>query len=243
MSRTQDIKQKNWKPGPGLKNMTLNSFLCVLCFVFLVLCSSSFVMAASWSPEEVIRGYLMTNYPWEEIEVSNVKSLGRLPVSAPEKIIVQKGPIGKSVFEFIYRSDKNIMVKANVQAFDQIVKSRRPFKKGHVVDQSDLYIARMNIRKMPKSAMKNPDEIIGKSLRRSVVANIPLVEGMIEHSQVVKRGKRIVIVINHNGLNITAAGKTKEKGYVGKVVKAVNISSRKVITGILIDENTVKVEL
>ena len=59
-------------------------------------------MAASWSPEEVIRGYLMTNYPWEEIEVSNVKSLGRLPAGAPEKIIVQKGPIGKSVFEFIY---------------------------------------------------------------------------------------------------------------------------------------------
>ena len=243
MSRTQDVKQVNWKPGTALKNMTLNSFLFVMGFVFLVFCSSSFVMAASWSPEEVIRGYLMTNYPWEEIEVSNVKSFGRLPARAPEKIIVQKGPIGKAVFEFIYRADKNILVKAKVQAFDRIVMSRRSFKKGHVVDESDLYISRMNIRKMPKSTMKNPDEIIGKSLRRSIVANIPLVEGMIEHSRVVKRGKRIVIVINHNGLNITAIGKTKEKGYVGKTVKAVNISSRKVIMGILIDENTVKVEL
>ena len=241
MNRREKTEPIIQNPEPRLKNANSRSFVFVLCSVFLVLSLSS--SAFAWSPEDVLKSYLMNNYPWEEILVSKVKILGEVPAETPESIIVKSGPIGKSIFAFVYGPDKRVIVKANVQAFDRIVKSKRPFKKGHLVAEEDIYISKMNIRKMPKSAMRNPDKIIGKSLRRSIVANIPIVEDMIEESQVVKRGKRVLLLINHNGLNITAAGEIKEKGYVGMTVRAVNISSKKEVTGTLIDANTVKVEL
>jgi flagella basal body P-ring formation protein FlgA len=101
----------------------------------------------------------------------------------------------------------------------------------------------MDIKKMPNSSVKDPESIMGKSLKRSISANIPVVENMIEMSRVVKRGSRVVLVIDHGGLSIKAAGKIKEKGYVGMAVRAVNLSSRREVVGVLIDENTVKVEL
>ncbi len=211
--------------------------------VFLILSLSTMSMAASWSPEKVITAYILDNYPWEDIEVSNIKMIGKLPDKAPEKIIVEKGPLGKSVFTFIDSTMQRTKVKANVVALGRIVKSRRSFRRGHVISTGDVYVSKMNIRKMPRSSVRTPGEIIGKSLKRSIGANNPVVEDMIEMSRVVKRGRRVVILINHNGLHITSAGMIKEKGYIGMPVKTVNLSSKKVITGILVDENTVKVEI
>jgi flagella basal body P-ring formation protein FlgA len=200
-------------------------------------------MATSWNPEDVLRSYLINNYPWEEIEISDVQVKGEIGNEAPEKIIVEKGPVGRAVFSFVFRNNKKITVRAKVRAFAWVVKSKRPFKKNYVIRDEDIYFAKMDIRKMPNGSVKDPKEISGKSLKRSIIANIPIVEGMVEMYQFVKRGKRVVLLINHGGLNITAAGKTREKGYVGKPVRAINLSSKKEIIGVLIDEKTVKVEL
>ncbi len=215
--------------------IALISYFCLL--------PTALVLAASWSPEDVLKAYLIKNYPWEELEVSNVQVIGKIPGEMPEKIIVEKGPIGKAIFSFIFNINKVIKAKADIRAFDKVVKSKRPFKKGHVIRENDIYISKMDIRKMPNSSVKNPESIIGKSLKRSIIANIPIVEDMVERSQVVKRGKMVSLKISLKGLNITAAGKTKEKGYVGMPVKAINLSTKKEVRGVLIDENTVKVEL
>ncbi len=225
------------------KNLRQKTLICMTISVFLLLCLSTMATAASWSPEKVLTAYILENYPWEDIEVNNIKMIGKLPDRAPERIIVERGPLGKSVFIFIDSKLQRTIVKANVVALGRIVKSRRSFRKGHVISVDDVYVSKMNIRKMPRSSVRTPGEIIGKSLKRSIGANNPVVEDMIEMSQVVKRGKRVVILINHNGMNITSEGMTKENGYIGMPVKAVNLSSRKVITGVLIDENTVKVEI
>jgi len=65
----------------------------------------------------------------------------------------------------------------------------------------------------------------------------------VEKYKVVKRGQMVELIIGNEGFSISASGKTKEKGYVGKPVRAVNLSSKKVVTGVLIDESTVKVKL
>ncbi len=220
--------------------VTISCIVLVSCFFLL---PSDLVVAASWNPESIIKMYVTKNYPWKEVEVTGVQVIGKVPVEVPEKINVEKGPIGKAVFSFLFKTDRRVMVKANVRAFDSVVKSRRPFKKGHVLRYQDIYVSGMDIRKMPKSSVKNPELIIGKSLKRSIIANIPIVEDMVEKSQLVKRGKMVMLMIRHKGLNITTAGKTKEKGYVGTTVRAMNLSSKKEVSGVLIDENTVKVEL
>jgi len=218
--------------------------LGVVCFTSMLLVLLGFISlsAAALSVEDIIQAYLLDNYPWENIEIGNIRVMGELGDKEPERIVLEKGPIGKAVFSF-YTSDKRVIVKANVKAYDWIVKSKRPFSKGHVLGEDDLYVDKIEIDKMPRSAVRNTETIIGKSLKRSIAANLPVVEKMVEQYQVVKRGQMVVLIIGNEGFNISVSGKTKEKGYVGKSVRAINLSSKKVVTGVLIDESTVKVKL
>jgi len=212
------------------------SSIIVVLFGFMSLSHSALNVA------EIIKAHLSDNYPWENIEIENIKVMGELGEGQPEKIIVEKGPIGKAVFSF-YTSGNRVLVKANIKVYDWIVKSRRPFSKGHVFGEDDIYVEEMEIDKMPRSAVNKPDNIIGTYLKRSIAGNIPVVENMVEKYKAVKRGKMVELVIGNEGFSISVSGKTKEKGYVGKSVRAVNLSSKKVVTGILIDESTVKVKL
>ncbi len=215
--------------------------VCVLSSVVCLL--STAVMAASWSPEEVLQQYLTDNYPWERIEISNVKVPGVIPDKAPETITVEKGPLGKGIFSFVFDDSRKIIVKADVRAFDQVIKSKWPFKKGYVLKTEDVYLSEVNIAKRPKNSVKDPEMIIGKLLNRSIIANISVTEDMVETLQTVDRGKKVILQIIAQGLNITALGETREKGYVGRPVKAINLSSKKEVIGVLIDENTVRVDI
>jgi flagella basal body P-ring formation protein FlgA len=215
-------------------------FFFSLLSVYFVLVS---VSAAAWKVNDILKTYLADNYPWDNYEIGNIRVIGELSDEVPEKIVVEKGPIGRAIFSFYSSSGKRTVVKAIIEARSRIVKSKRPFRRGHVLKKDDVYVATMGITKMPSGTVKDPEKIIGKSLKRSVAANIPLVMNMIEKYRVVKRGKLVKLIIGDEGFNISAAGKTKEKGYVGRPVKAVNLSSNKIVTGVLIDENTVRVKL
>ncbi|MBL7048047.1 MAG: flagellar basal body P-ring formation protein FlgA [Nitrospira sp.] len=217
--------------------------ISILMIMIALLGTGSTSYGDSWDPEPVLVSFLQENFPWEEIQVSGILIRGELPESAPEMINVEKGPLGNAVFAMMFSDGRKLFAKANVQAFDKIVKSRRPFKKGHVMSADDLYLANMDIRRMPNGAYREIQPLIGKLLKRSIRANFPLVEGIVQQHQTIKRGKQVTLVIDYNGMSMTAAGKTKEKGYIGMPVKAVNISSRNEVEGILVDANTVRVDL
>ncbi len=208
-----------------------------------ILMTSSPGAAGAWSPEDELKSYLESNYPWDDIEVSNVRVTGSTGSELPESIIVEKGPLGNAVFSFLFEKDERIIVRANVRAFGRVVKNKRPLRKSHVLRDEDMYVARMDIRKMPKSSVKDPETLLGKALKRSIAANVTIRAEMIEMSRVVNRGKDVVLLLSYNGMSIRAAGKTKEKGHVGMPVKAMNLSSKKEVIGLLLDERTVKVEL
>jgi flagella basal body P-ring formation protein FlgA len=192
---------------------------------------------------EHIESFLLDNYPWDDIEVSSVRVTGRVRNDQPAEIRVEKGPLGHAAFSFRYSDGARRIVRAKVTAYAKIVKSRRPFRKDHVLAQGDIYEDRVDVRKMPGSAIQDMNRIIGKALRRSISANVPLREDMVETSLVVRRGSRVLLLLDEDGIRITAVGRIKEKGRVGHAVKAVNLSSNKEVVGVLIDESTVKVEM
>lgn len=212
---------------------------CILVMVFFV----PALMAEPWQPESKIQAYLESNYPWQKIEVTNVSIAGDLIEASPDMITVEKGPVGKGVFTFVYDNDQKVTVKADVRALDTVVKSIRPMKKGSVLEDGDIYLAEMDINRMPKSAVKEPESVIGKPLKRSILADMVIAEDMVERTTVVKKGNRVTLLFHAPGFSIRAAGEIREKGYVGTQVKAVNLSSKKEVRGVLIDENTVRVEL
>jgi flagella basal body P-ring formation protein FlgA len=51
----------------------------------------------------------------------------------------------------------------------------------------------------------------------------------------------VTLVAESGGVRISTMGETRENAYIEDAVKVTNLSSKKTVTGILIDENTVRV--
>ena len=217
------------------------SIYYAILILFLIL-FPTFTKAASWDLEETLRTYIKDNFPWDEVEIQDIRFSGEMPDESPERIAVEKNPPGKTVFWLKFSDGNEATVTAEVKAFGNVVMNRRALKKGHYLDEGNLYVATMDVTRMPMGTIKDYRGIIGKPLTRSIIANTPIVDDMVEQRTEIKRGHRVILLTNSPGLTITAVGELKEDGYIGEYVRVVNTSSKKIITGMLVDENTVKVE-
>lgn len=210
----------------------------MLCAAFLV---PVFNMAEAMQIDDVLRAFVKDNYPWAEVDIADVVLSGEPSAGQPERILVQKGLPSKTVFVLEYQDGKRITATAHVKAFDWAVMTRRALKKGYLLQDEDVYTALMEISRIPKDAVRVSDRLAGTALTRSVAANAPLAAGMVQESRQVKRGQRVMIIAASEAFSIMAKGELREAGYVGSDVKVVNLDSKKIIVGRLINENTVKV--
>ena len=222
--------------GQGKKAFALCSLLFALCLM------SSFATALSWNPDAVLKAHLKETYPWAEIEIDDLLISDTLPDEQPLKVLVEKGPPGKTLFTMEFGNGKKITATGNVKAFDWIVMSGRAFRKGYCLQRDDVFTKLMDVTRIPKGVIRNTEQVVGKPLARSIVANVPFVDTMVSDTSAVKRGHKVTLVIESPSFIITTLGEIKENSSVGNLVKAVNPASKRVISGLLMDENTVKVE-
>jgi flagella basal body P-ring formation protein FlgA len=168
-----------------------------------------------------------------------------MPVKEIKEIMIEKGPPGKTIFVLEFEDDKKITATADIKAYDHILVSRRAFKKGYYLQKDDVYTMLMDVQKIPNNALKGKDigKVVGKQLLRSIIANMPLSSGMVSETPIVKRGQRVILLVESEGLKITAIGEMKKDSAVGKYAKVINLASKKIVTGLLINKNTVKMVL
>jgi flagella basal body P-ring formation protein FlgA len=207
-----------------------------------VICFLPSSMAASYNIEDVLKEYIMENYPWADVEINNIVLSSALPEEMPAKINIIKAPPGKTVFTMEFKNARKVEAAANVRVFEQVVMSRRPMSKGSFLQQKDVYVMLMDIARLPSGFIGSTDAVVGKQLTRSIIANKPILDSMVSDSLLIKKGQRVAILAESPGLNVSTIGETNESAYVGSFVKVINISTKKIITGRLVDESTVRVE-
>lgn len=217
-------------------------FVCLLFSVYCLLFVAAPALSAVQDIEEALKMHLRRHYPWAEIEIDALQLNGQVPEELPVKIIVEKGLPGRTIFSLEFGNGKKITAAANVRAYDQVVISRRALRKGYAIKDEDVYTTLMDIRQIPGGAIKDIEEVAGRQLNRSIAANLPVTDNMADEKSLLKKGQRVALLVEAPGLSITARGEMKEDGHIGSYVKAVNLTSKKVVTGMLLDEHTVRVE-
>jgi flagella basal body P-ring formation protein FlgA len=227
------------KKDAGQAGMTT---FCLLYCAILILMSAVSVGASSQNIEDSLKAFIVENYPWAEVSINDLALSGNAPETKPERVLIEKGLPGKTVFSMEFREGIKITAVANVKAFDRVVQSRGAFRKGRLLKADDIYLSLMDVTKIPKGAIRSVEEAEGKVLSRSVIANMPFTGSMLEEALNVKRGHRVVLLVESPAFGLSTLGELKENSRIGNYVKVLNLTSKKVVTGKLVDENTVKVE-
>lgn len=222
--------------------MKIKTFFILPAVAAILLFAASAAPASTYRIEDALKAYIDSSFSWAVTEVSSVVVRGDLPSLKPSRISIEKGFPGKTVFRLDYENGTTLYATANVKVLDWVVMSKRPFHKEHCFEKNELYLRLMDVTRIPKGAFRDIDDVADKTLKRSVAANMPLLDDMVSTSPMLKKGHKVVLVIESPHFTITTQGELKENSYIGNYVKTVNLSTRKVVAGILVSENTVKVK-
>ena len=196
--------------------------------------------------------HLVKALPWdkESLEI-NVYYQGKdITLPAGEKALIYKIMGGSQragripmILEIRINDQfqKRIRLNTKVLVSQQVIKTKRAVKRGEILSNDEIRVETVQTERPSQNAITNIDHALGYEAARNLSAGKILIPNFIKRPALGNRGDKILIMAQKGGMTITTPGILKEDGYENAMVRVLNIESKKVIYGRLVDSNTVKV--
>ena len=132
-----------------------------------------------------------------------------------------------------------VKVSTDLQVFLPVVISTGVIDRGATITATSLKREDMDIAKAIRGFYHRTDEVTGMSAKRRIRANQVLSPDLIDSPQLIKRGEKVQIIANQDGIKAAMAGEALEKGGLGDVIRVKNVSSGKTIEAKVIEAGVV----
>ena len=133
-------------------------------------------------------------------------------------------------------------LQAHLEIYADVVIARSYLKRHQVVSEKDVQLTHKNITVYPPDVLMDLEEAQGRRMTLAVNGQEVLRKSMVEVPPLVKKGDRVILLIENPSFKITALGETQEEGREGERIKVVNISSKKEANGLVLDARTVRID-
>ena len=208
------------------------------------------------SPDEIkkiILSFLDKSLPWDKTRV-NIKDIRInneliLPTGTITYKVVpppQTDYLGLTPFSVDFSVNgkfvKRSWVTLYIEVMAEVVVTKTPLGRYKLIDEGDICLKKMNLEKLPSNVITRYEDVLGKRTRRSIDSNVTLRPDHVELPLLVKRGDIVRIILESQGLKVTALGKAKERGRRGEMIMVVNVDSSRTIYARVLDASNVKVD-
>ena len=137
---------------------------------------------------------------------------------------------------------KRIRLNTKVLVSQKVVKTIRAVRRGEVLSNDEIKIEKIQTERPLKNAITNINFALGYEATRDISIGKVIIPNFIKRPALGNRGDKILIMAQKGGMTITTPGILKEDGYEDSMVRVLNMESKKIIYGRLVDSNTVKVK-
>lgn len=209
-------------------------------FVYIALIALLLLPALAYAgqAQEFVKGELTTMLPWEaqDVEVDEVDIPGIVAgKGASFRLDLPKRPTsaGKVSFRLEVR-DKGAGPRvfwgsARVKVFKDALVAMRTLKMRTKITPEDVKLARVELNEAPES-FSSVEEIEGMVAKRPIVAGSVIKKDYVRPETAVRRGEKVVLMIEGPSIRIRSKGVASEDGYRGAVI-GVRTSSGKEVAG------------
>ena len=134
-----------------------------------------------------------------------------------------------------------LFVATYVSLPGDVLVANRFLARGELVTRDDV---RLEERDLPSKRVRSDlKDAVGKRVKRALRVGRILTPRSLAEPKLVKRGKRVTLVLNANGLEIRAVGEALRDGARGDIVQVKNLSSRRVVEGTVDGTGIVRVQI
>lgn len=137
---------------------------------------------------------------------------------------------------------KKFTVTGNVRPIISIPVLKNTIRNGDIIGSNDIQMTDFFITEIQPDTFLKPEDIIGLTPRRMIVAGKPVNMVDTQSPQLVERGEGVTIVFKAGPLNLTAMGKALQNGARGDQIRVVNNSSKRSIDAIVSGTHEVTVQ-
>jgi len=250
----------------------MKRFIILFCFLdigFLILGPGPILSASRQDPDslDVIGGGVfeandatgVLEIYFEKIAGDRHKRIDVKDVRIYEKILLPPGTVscdiilpeqahrggnisGAILFRVHSQEVKRSRFSARVDIYADIVVAKGHLKKYHEIEKKDVQLVNRNISFLPQDVITEVEDMIGKRTTLSINNDEIIRAGMVEIPPVIKKGDRVTLVVESQQFKITTLAEAKEEGRKGDRVRLVNLSSRREVSGRVLDANTVQID-
>jgi len=153
--------------------------------------------------------------------------LGRFPVTVKVKV--------NNVLR------KRFRLTANVIHYSPVVKTRRPINRGKILTEKDLMVEDVPSNRIFSNAMTSLGDVVGKQVIRNLGMGRVVTANSLSKPVLMNKGDRVTLVVERGLMKITAPGIMREKGFKESLVQVLNIQTKKIVYGMVLNSKTVKV--
>jgi flagella basal body P-ring formation protein FlgA len=136
-----------------------------------------------------------------------------------------------------------LYVPVKVSIYDAVVVAARPLSRGMLVRDQDVKLLEKDLAEIRAGYYKDLSQVIGQQVIRTVSMGAAITTTMVKPQMQIKRGQQINLVAVSHGLKVQMAGEALADGASGERIRVRNLSTKKVIEGIVQSATTVQVAL
>ncbi len=176
---------------------------------------------------------------------------------SPKDMLVPPGVISFQVelpYGVKYNSPTNVSVgiqvngqpfaiaklRFDIKKYGQVVVASRALALRDVITTDSIILERRDIGRMPPGYFTDINKILGLSVKRQIAPGQAITDSLLTKPVIIQRGKAVNIVANIAGIEVFAAGVALQNGSEGQYIRVQNTNSKKILTGLVINETTVK---
>jgi len=193
-----------------------------------------------WQPIDAIRAAALSAVPAHTAARARVDEHVRLPVCPVPLQAYAKNPLSVEV-SCPQPGGWRLFVPVIIRYEQDVLVLTRHINAGHVLHPADLRLMQRNSTHIATTALNKPEQAIGKVLRRTLAAGTVLSANDLITPRLIQRGDVVNVITGSARVQVRVAGKALHHGGVGDRISVENLSSHKIVHGVINEAGEVEV--
>lgn len=126
-----------------------------------------------------------------------------------------------------------LYVPVDVIVREDVLVAVRSLPKGHQLTAADLQKEQRNVSGLATGYLTSTEQLDGQRLKRPVMGGRLITPSMLQADVVVQRGQSVTLLVKNSTLNISMTGKALSDGAVNQRIRVENLSTGRVIEGVV----------
>ena len=134
-----------------------------------------------------------------------------------------------------------LFVPVKIKAFDKAVVATRALPRGHVLTAADVSLIESDVSSLPPGYAQDPAAMVGRRVARPMTAGAVLATGAFAIDPTVRRGQAVTLLARAGNVSVRASGVAVTAGGLQERIKIKNLSSGRVIEGVVRSDSLVEI--